>query len=581
MQYILIRSIMRTNQFILLYFFILILFVSCNTKQNETQTLRLAALDSLLDTQPETALDSLNSIIQSDKLSRFNTAYADLLQTIAQDKTYFNFTSDSLISNTVEILSSYKDNHPELYARSLLYQGLVRYRMGVTDSTAYQPIKIATDILKETKTIKTNSTVLMCFMYLGEIHNSNDNNKLAYKWYKEAYIVAKSLGKEDDIYFATYALFWNKLVQRDLDSAEYYLNELADNLKINTEYKYSLKNDSASLFLQKGDYQDALRLNLEELEQLNPADTFALRAVHYSLADIYLRLAKPLSAYRHAKQAVSLIQDTLYAYNDLYYKKLGESAFEANLYKEAYAASRKAYKHHLNFIDKKTDKQILELEKKYDYAEEKNKALIYRNRLLLSLGVVGFLIILLIFGTVIWRIKKRQSDRKLQLATAKVLNIELEKKNKEMENQYLIKVQKQSERELALTNYLLLQYQRKFRQHTSMKNFIADLTAIPVIAKNKLIQKKILEMQDITKEDNSAQIEESTKTLVRTLDIDEQVINHLEPSELELLITLSLIPNTRQAADLLETTTNSLYVRKSNLKKKLQTFHVELSETFR
>lgn len=571
---------MKNTIFYIIFLSLLFALAGCNKQRNEAATHYLTKLDSLVDENPQLVLDSL-SLLEGKKQSHFNAAYSKLLLTIARDKTYFEFSSDSLISSSVDAFSRYKSKSPELYARSLLYRGIVRYRMGVTDSTAYQPIKMASDILKETKTTKTNSAVLMCFLYLGEIHNRNDNDKLAYKWYKEAYRVAKESGKEDDIYFATYALFWNRLVKSDLSGAEHYLKELAENLQTNKEYKYSLKNDSASFFLQKKNYQEALRLNLERLEQLNPADTFALRANHYGLSEIYLHLAKPLSAYYHAQQAVSLIQDTLYTYNDLYYERLGKCAFEANLYKEANAAIRKAYEHHLNFIDQKTDKKILELEKKYDYAEEKNKALSYRNRLLLSLGVVGLLILLLIFWFVLWRIKKRQSDRKLQLATARALNIELENKNKEIENQYLIKVQKQSERELALTNYLLQQYQRKFRQHTAMKNFIADLSAIPAIAKNKSLLKKIMEVQDVAKEDNIAQIEESAKILVRSLEIEEQVINLLEASELELLITLSLIPDTRQAADLLETSTNSLYARKSNLKKKLQTFGIELPEIFR
>ncbi|MBP1665140.1 MAG: hypothetical protein H6Q19_2281, partial [Bacteroidetes bacterium] len=155
----------------LLYIFIVttaLLFAACNQQRTETDLKHLSKLDSLLTVKPEAAADSLK-LFHPARLSHYNRGYYQLLEVISLDKTYYNFTSDSLISATVRMLSRHKRTYPDTYARSLIYQGLVRYRMGVTDSTAYEPIKAAADLL-ETKKIKDPLLLYFCYYYLGLIH---------------------------------------------------------------------------------------------------------------------------------------------------------------------------------------------------------------------------------------------------------------------------------------------------------------------------------------------------------------------------------------------------------------------------
>ncbi|MDD3080474.1 MAG: hypothetical protein PHH37_15415 [Paludibacter sp.] len=176
---------MKQGTYMVLFFIILVYFSSCKQELNNADYKRITRIDSLLTSQPDAVLDSLK-LINLNQLSHYNKAYCQLLEVIAKDKTYFNFTTDSLINLTVDELFSYKTKHPESYVRALIYQGIVRYRMKINDSTAYQPLKEALRILHEMASPDLRSRYL-CLYYLGEIHDKNNNIKLAKNYYIRIY----------------------------------------------------------------------------------------------------------------------------------------------------------------------------------------------------------------------------------------------------------------------------------------------------------------------------------------------------------------------------------------------------------
>jgi len=102
---------------------------------------RLETWDALIDTLPSQISDSLKKL-DVNQLSRQNRAYYHLLKVISDDKTYVNFSSDSLI-NTVSDYYRTHDPKNKNYIRALAYQGIVRTRMGVKDSTVFEPLKEA------------------------------------------------------------------------------------------------------------------------------------------------------------------------------------------------------------------------------------------------------------------------------------------------------------------------------------------------------------------------------------------------------------------------------------------------------
>jgi hypothetical protein len=135
---------MRLFYYISVAFIAIVLFIACNGRENNEIRKMLARWDTLLEKEPSAISDSLNRI-DPGTLSRENRAYYSLLKTIADDKTYYEFKSDSLISKAVDFYHLHEP-YGNNYIRALTYQGIVRTRMGITDSTVYEPLKKAENI---------------------------------------------------------------------------------------------------------------------------------------------------------------------------------------------------------------------------------------------------------------------------------------------------------------------------------------------------------------------------------------------------------------------------------------------------
>src|SRR5690606_31717669 len=140
---------MRLFYYISVAFIAIVLFIACNGRENNEIRKMLARWDTLLEKEPSAISDSLNRI-DPGTLSRENRAYYSLLKTIADDKTYYEFKSDSLISKAVDFYHLHEP-YGNNYIRALTYQGIVRTRMGVTDSTVYEPLKKADHIFHTQK----------------------------------------------------------------------------------------------------------------------------------------------------------------------------------------------------------------------------------------------------------------------------------------------------------------------------------------------------------------------------------------------------------------------------------------------
>ncbi|MDD4698504.1 MAG: hypothetical protein PHR52_13375, partial [Fermentimonas sp.] len=78
----------------------------------------------MIDSKPRLVSDSLKTL-EVEKLNRTNRAYYNLLKVITDDKTYVNFTNDSLINSVTYYYKSHDPKNPNLI-RSLAYQGIVR-----------------------------------------------------------------------------------------------------------------------------------------------------------------------------------------------------------------------------------------------------------------------------------------------------------------------------------------------------------------------------------------------------------------------------------------------------------------------
>ena len=148
---------------------IMLTLIACNQPRNQGLTRQVEELDSMVYNYPKFVFNSLEQL-KSNKVSRYNRAYIDLVQTIAVYNIGREIQSDSMITRAVGEFARHPENHPENYRRSLIYQGIIRFRIGITDSRAYLPLK---DALKmdETENKLDLRTRFYANYYLGIIHN--------------------------------------------------------------------------------------------------------------------------------------------------------------------------------------------------------------------------------------------------------------------------------------------------------------------------------------------------------------------------------------------------------------------------
>ena len=177
-------------------FFVLIVILSMNSsceKANDKMLFdKLRSWDSMIDSIPYAVSDSLQLMDYYD-LSRSNRAYYNLLKVISDDKTYVNFSNDSTI-NSVAIYYKGHDPQNSNYIRALAYQGIVRTRMGVKDSTVYEPLREADRLLKSMPESDPSLGYLINY-FLGNVHYNNRNYSSASQYFQTALNYAN---EEDD-----------------------------------------------------------------------------------------------------------------------------------------------------------------------------------------------------------------------------------------------------------------------------------------------------------------------------------------------------------------------------------------------
>ena len=179
---------MRLRFYQLFIVSILCLLVSCTHKEDKEVLHRLTRYDAMIDNYSEAVSDSLKNIL-SNHLSRSNRAYYGLLKIISDDKNYVDFTTDSTINTVVNYYQTHNPDH-ENYIRALVYQAIVRTRMGITDSTVFEPLKEADKYFQKQPNKKPSLGYLIHY-FLGNIHYNNGNNQLTDVYFKNALNFAK------------------------------------------------------------------------------------------------------------------------------------------------------------------------------------------------------------------------------------------------------------------------------------------------------------------------------------------------------------------------------------------------------
>lgn len=535
--------------------FVVFVLSSCNREQDESYSFRLQQWDILCDSLPEAIRDSLNTLSTSC-LSFNNRALHGLLRTITGDKAHLSFTSDSLI-NRVEAYYRWHDQESRNHVRSLIYQGIVRVRMGVTDSTVYEPLKEALAILHSQK--NPDPTLLyFAHYYMGHIHRECDSSDAALFHFQQALACAKRDNNASHLFDIYLKLFWLRMSEKEYGDARSYLDTLATHART-PEDNYFLLNAEAVYLDMQGEYREALEKEKEQMQlSLYLKEKPEYYRIYYSLSDRYFNLNRLDSALYYARRAIAHIEDSTYRLNYLLYENAADIAAEMNDYRLADDYRRQALKAYDISVKGRLDTQIHELEKRYDLAEVKNLAQKAGNRF-------RFILVLSAFGlfftvSLVLYFSKQRAIARLQ---QEKLTEEMNRAEAELK---LSREQSENQRQLLLRYDLFLKFHAEQQQqirkmsdkvwfkYPALENIYDEMLKIGQQRFNWLV-KSLFTAEDMQR-------------LFNIRD-DEDILTE---SDRLMLFMLANNADNEQIAALLNTNVNNLKSKKSYLKKKITAF---------
>lgn len=329
---------------------------------------RLELLDSLLLSQPAIALDSLIAI-NPEQYKKKNRAYFSLLLTIAQHKNRVPFESDSLIASS-RAWYEHSRTDPHKMARAQFYNGLVRYKKDNMDTSAYQLMRRSLQTL-DVHRIQDNRLQALANAYLGRANDFHANNlQEAIRFYKKAVEAEKNQGNIRNLLIDGFDLLVCLVkngeteeassVKQMLDSVAYAAHDIHVERQNNAKAIYFLYSelnlDSALFYCQKW---KASASDICAKENM-------MARIHAQRGQMDSAILYEKAAFEHRRAEDTLSFHLYYRYLADYYSQTGPADSAAHYARLAYAALR-------DNLDQKTQKRILELEKKYDVAEQAAK----------------------------------------------------------------------------------------------------------------------------------------------------------------------------------------------------------------
>lgn len=544
---------MRTL-FIFFLVMLLLFATSCNKGGDEEMLTRLNVWDAMLDHDAQRVADSLKTI-DRDELSRAGKAYYDLLKVISDDKTYVNFTSDSLIN---AVSDYYRSSNPEHnnFIRALAYQGIVRTRLGVKDSTVYEPLREAGKLLSD-RPDSDPSLGYMIHYFLGNIHYNNRNLSSANDYFQNALNFARSENDSIHLFDTFLALYWNEMSRKNFDTSKLYLDTIStfynklpgkDYFVLNAQSAYFDITGQPNMALEK----EKLKLKLYDSQ----SEEIEMSRVYFNISDRYVGLEQLDSAIYYGEMAIEMIEDSTYRQNYLYYQNIAHIAEKRGDYALSNQYLRKSIELHNLSLSERLDVQIAEMEKRYDLAEAENEVLRTRDQIS-KIIIFSLIAIILLAIVAVYSILTRRNTQ------LRLLETEHRVKQQQLQAEIL-------REEAGKRRWLLQLYGNISDRLTFLQNQF-ELLAERYITMNKKVHG---EMHQILKSTDS-DLRGITKTLIPDdetfasythLKNDDQFFSQ---NEKLLLMLLACDADNRQLATFLNTSLDSIRVRKSQLKRKM------------
>lgn len=538
------------------------LFFGCKNNADQQVYHRLSMWDSMTDSVPQHISDSLR-LLDPTQLDRVNRAYYGLLKIITDDKTYVNFLNDSLINSVSDYYRSHDPRNPN-YIRSLAYQGIVRTRMGVKDSTVYEPLREAS-LLYESMSTPSPSLGYLIHYFLGNINYNNRNYVSANEYFRQTLRFARQ--ENDSIHlFDTYlALYWNEMEQEKFSIGKLYLDTLSGFYNQLPGKNYFILNAQSVYYDVIGDPQSALEREKTKMTLYrNQKEDIALSRLYFNISDRYVSLARLDSAMLYAQMAIDCIEDKKNIQNYLYYQNVANIAEKQGNFSLSNKYLQKAFDLYNQSINDRLDTQIAELEKKYDLSEAENAVLRARQQnLRIVIGALLVVILLIIILMYAWKTRR---ITKLQLQQA-------EYKMEQQELQAKILREEAGKRKWLLQIYSHISGRLAFLQGEFESLSQRFISSHPKVYRGmkQILKNTDTELRDITK--NLATDDETFFAFTRIKD-EEGIFNSAEKL---LLMLLACDADNRQLATFMNTSLESVRVRKSQLKRKMQEKNMDIS----
>jgi len=425
----------RTLGYILCYL-LAFSFTGCQDRKGTAPILKEA--EALMYTRPDSALQMLEAISQSEQLTGKEQADYALLLTQARSRNRITATSDSLI----RIASDYyqDSNDKARKAKAFLYLGDVYMDMQ-NHIEAMKALKQAEEQVNDAE----SSVQSLIYSNLAYLNRESGNYELAWKYYQKALNVNISNGYTERI-VTNLTNVLNLPLLKVQDSITIYINQLEEILlSVRPELQSKAYNNIGVYFYK--------------CNQTRQAAKYFQKAIHTSVSvpyRAYLNLARIYDEEGNTARADSLyqaaLQSPVWATRARIYEALYNRSLHAHRYQEATEYMKRYQLAVDSFYTQRQSQEIQELQTKYDFEVLVRKKTEIENRLL-RITIGGSLLLFLSILAVYYF--KKKYTRQLQELENLIHQInELENKEKEMED--LVNTLNESlERSTVLSNEFL------------------------------------------------------------------------------------------------------------------------------
>lgn len=400
--------------------------LSCRQKA-VVKELRLA--DSLMAIYPDSALTVLEDITYEELKTSYDRAEYALLLTQAKHKNYIALTSDSLILKAVDYFKDGKDDIRK--AKSYFY-------LGCTYGEMHKMVSATDAFLKALRSLgddrKDYKTFVMTCDYLASCYEKQNFYDEAISMYKQSCAVRVAASDTINLFYPLQGLAHLFLLKEKADSALFYYNrslEIADKKK-DSLWISIVYCDIARVYNEKKNFEDAHRLISKSLAW-TPSSKKDLTISYFLKGSVLYNLNRLDSArsYLNLSKKSDNLRISAASYDQLYQleKAIGNFSIATayadsfiSLYDSIYMLADHSE------MDRLMDDHELELHKQDLTNKEQS-----RNRLVVTLFLLVFLMVVFVFMLIDKQRKKRYIDLQNQMmknrADAMILEERVQKEN--------------------------------------------------------------------------------------------------------------------------------------------------------